>query len=342
MTPAIEEAADGAGDGQASGARAPDFFIIGHEKCGTTALYRILAQHPKIFMPALKEPRFFVAERGGAASPAPAEGSKAFVRPQTLPDYLALFVPAEPGQLTGEASPQYIRSPDAARLIAEVQPEARIIALLREPVSFLNTFHLNNVRELVEDERDLGKAMALEDERRAGRSLPPNSRAPNRLMYGDLVRYVEQLRRFEDRFGRDRMLVLVYEDFRRDNEAVVGEVLRFLGIDETFDFAPSETKRLRKGVRLPRLHRFALALQVARRRPADAKPWSRWLARLIPSRLTGGAIEEMARRAVFTVPEGPDERLALELRRRFKPEVAALGEYLGRDLVAEWGYDHLD
>jgi hypothetical protein len=32
----------------------------------------------------------------------------------------------------------------------------------------------------------------------------------------------------------------------------------------------------------------------------------------------------------------------LELRRRFKPEVTALSEYLGRDLVALWGYDHLD
>jgi hypothetical protein len=50
----------------------------------------------------------------------------------------------------------------------------------------------------------------------------------------------------------------------------------------------------------------------------------------------------LRRRVVYAKPQGPDERLTLELRRRFKPEVEALSSYLDRDLVAEWGYDQLD
>src|SRR5271156_4428937 len=74
--------------------RVPDFFIIGHEKCGTTALYKLLAGHPQIYMPELKEPRFFVADPAGRK---PADGEGLGVRPRTLDEYLALFAPAAAG-----------------------------------------------------------------------------------------------------------------------------------------------------------------------------------------------------------------------------------------------------
>jgi hypothetical protein len=49
----------------------------------------------------------------------------------------------------------------------------------------------------------------------------------------------------------------------------------------------------------------------------------------------------MRRRIVFATAQPPDERLMLELRRRFKGEVAALSEYLDRDLLSLWGYDSI-
>jgi hypothetical protein len=337
--------ADRAADAGASNGRIPDFFIVGHERSGTTALYNIIKQHPQIFMPELKEPRFFVA-RPRDRGPAPRHA----VRPWNLEDYLALFAQAAPEQRVGEASPQYIRSPQAARLIAEVQPAARTIALLREPASFVRTYHLHCVRGLVEDERDLRKAIALEEDRRNGRGLPRDARAPSRLFYCEHVRYVEQLRRFEAEFGRERMLVLVYDDFRRDNDATARRVLRFLDVDDTLSLdAPkgdqtdnlNRGRRARRAVRLQRFHRAALALQLARRQPAQAGRVSRTVDALTPSWLRSDALENLARRTVFSVPPPPDEQLMLELRRRFKPEVEALSEYLDRDLVAEWGYEHV-
>jgi Sulfotransferase family len=316
-------------------ARVPDFFIIGHEKCGTTALFQILRRHPQIFMPELKEPRFFAVDQ---RRPGNHPGN---TLPRTLDEYLSLFTPARLGQLAGEASPQYIRSAQAARLIADVQPDARIIAVLREPTSFIRTFHLNCVRSLVESERDLRKALALEDARREGRKFPRKSRAPDRLFYRDHVRYVDQLRRYEEQFGRERMHVLIYDDFRSDNDTAIRGILRFLGLDDSVALEGWEARRVRKAVRMRRLHRMALALQRARRRPVTAGRMARAVEAATPAALRSSAVDNLLRRMIFAVPQPPDERFTLELRRRFKPEVEALSAYLERDLVREWGYQDL-
>src|ERR1017187_10594247 len=92
-----------------AGGRAPDFFIVGHPKCGTTALYEMLKCHPQIFMPDLKEPWFFAPELRIGRSFGPAAR-----RPGTLAEYEALFAPARPGQIAGEATPSYLKSELAA------------------------------------------------------------------------------------------------------------------------------------------------------------------------------------------------------------------------------------
>src|ERR1700681_3498814 len=92
----------------ASERRVPDFFIVGHHKCGTTALYQMLRRHPQIYMPELKEPRFFASDLRALLGGVPGG------LPQTYEEYLALFDPAEPQQRVGEASPSYLRSAVAA------------------------------------------------------------------------------------------------------------------------------------------------------------------------------------------------------------------------------------
>ncbi|HXM87560.1 MAG TPA: sulfotransferase [Solirubrobacteraceae bacterium] len=318
----------GAGSADVAG-RLPDFFVIGHEKCGTTALYRILRSHPEVFMPELKEPRFFSREPGP-----PPPGAAAGALPRTLEAYLELFAPARAEQLAGEASPQYIRSANAAARIAELQPRARAIALLREPVSFLRSFHLACVRSGQEDQRDLRKALELEPQRRRGERIPSGCRAPARLLYSEHVRYVEQLRRFEDALSRERVHVIVYDDLRRANERVARDALRFLGLDERL---PIDVSRgggsARKSVRNLTVHRLAIALKRARRRPDSAPAALRALDALTPAWL-----EAAARRALYAPPPPLDRRLAADLRARFEPDVAALGDHIGRDLLREWGY----
>ncbi|HST32554.1 MAG TPA: sulfotransferase [Solirubrobacteraceae bacterium] len=310
--------------------RVPDFFIVGHQKCGTTALYEMLKRHPQIFMPEVKEPRYFVPE---------------LLRPDrvlsTLDGYLALFADAPPGQLAGEASPQYIRSPTAAQAIAQMQPQARIVAVLREPASFLRSFHLQMVHSDIEPERDLRKALALVEERRQGRRLPRGCISAEPLMYFDHVRYVEQLERFHTAFSRERVLVLVYEDLRRDNRAAVRQILEFLDVDPGVAVEPVRTNPNR-AVRSQALRRLADSARTARMHPEHATALGKLVNALTPSALHSEGFRARWRDVVYKTPPPPDPGLVRELRIRFRPEVEALSAYLGRDLVADWGYDRLD
>jgi len=313
--------------------RVPDFFVVGHPKSGTTALYDTLLRHPQIYMPTNKEPWFFASELELRDPPRP---SGTGWTPQTLEEYLSLFDAAAPQQRAGEASALYLWSGTAAERIAEVQPAARIIAILREPASFLRSLHLQFVQTYLETEKDLRKALSLEEARREGRHVPRNSYWPGATLYSDHVHYVEQLRRYHAIFPAEQILVLIYDDFRRDNQATVREVLRFLDVDDTAAIAVREVNPT-VSVRARRLHELTHALATGRGPLARAVKAS--ATALAPRQLSRESAVAIRDRIFFTAPPPADEGLMLELRRRYKPEVAALSDYLGRDLGNLWGYD---
>jgi hypothetical protein len=292
----------------------------------------MLRAHPQIFMPSLKEPLFFSSDMR-LRFPTPRSEKV----PQTLEAYLALFAKAGPQQLLGEASSSYLWSRTAAGAIAAAQPAARIIAVLREPASFLRSLHLQYMQIHVESQGNLRKAIALEPARREGRQIPRRSHRPQLLLYSEHVRYVEQLRRYEAQFAPEQMLVIIYDDFRADNEATVRRILRFLGVDGD---APVQVKDVNPTVtvRSPRLHGIAHAIALGQ------GPVTRTLNRAVkalgPRRVNRAvAIRE---RVLMSRPSSPDDSVMLELRRRFKPEVEALSEHLDRDLVSLWGYGDVD
>jgi sulfotransferase family protein len=294
----------------------------------------MLRSHPQIFMPDFKEPRYFASDL-----PSRYRERASGEPPESFEDYLSLFAPAGAQQRIGEASTAYIWSQTAARLIADAQPAARIIVIIREPASFVRSMHLQLLQIRVERERSLRKALALEDERRSGRQLPDVvARWPQVLLYTDRVRYVEQLRRYHELFGREQVLVLIYDDFRGDNEGTVRGVLRFLDVDDTAAIEVSEanpTVRLRS----VRLDETVRAVAVGR---GPATRAVRSTVKALTSRgLRRGAQRAIRRHVVFGAPQSPDEQLASELRQRFRGEVEALSEYLNRDLVSLWGYDSL-
>jgi sulfotransferase family protein len=305
--------------------RVPDFFIVGHPKCGTTALYEMLRRHPQVFMPELKETRFFSRELHPR--------TPAATHPSSLEEYLALFAGARSDQRAGEASPSYLRSHEAAARIAELTPAARIIALLREPADFLRSLHMELMRDHVETEKDLRRAIALEEERRRDVDRFPG------LVYSDYVHYVDQLRRFHAVFPREQVLVLIYDDFRADNQGTVERVLSFLDIEHAGPIEMSEANPSVR-VRSPRLNEMVRSLYLGR------GPLARAVAApvkaLTPQRLRRSGLEAFQRRAMYASPRPADELLMLELRRRFRGEVVALSDYLDRDLVRIWGYDGID
>ena len=314
--------------------RVPDFFIVGHHKCGTTALWEMLRAHPQIYMPELKEPRFFATD---LLYEAPQRRGQS---PKTLEEYLSLFDAAGPGQRAGEASPLYLVSHTAAGQIADVQPAARIVAILREPASFLRSLHLQFVQSYLETEKDLRKAISLEQARREGRRVPRSAQVrPQMLVYSEHVRYVEQLRRYHAVFSPGQVLVLIYDDFRKDNEATVRMVLRFLEVDDT---APIVASQVNPTVRT-RSQRLGVMVHAV---SVGGGPTSRavktTVKALAPRRLRRRALSATQRRVLWSNPPPLDESLMTDLRRRFKGEVVALSEYLNRDLVTLWGYEDVE
>ncbi len=307
----------------------PDFFIVGHPKCGTTALFEMLRAHPQIYMPDCKETQFFATELG----------SRPGTEGRTMAQYLDLFAAAESGQRVGEASVSHLWSRTAAAGIAELQPDAKIIAILREPASFLRSLHMQFVQTRVESESDFGKALALEDARREGRELPASSAHwPLKLLYSDYVHYVEQLRRYEDRFPAENILVLVYDDFRRDNEETVRRVLRFLEVEDSVAVTASDANPSVR-VRSTRVNDALQALMMGRGPVSGAIKAG--VKAVMPRAARLRAFEAFRQRFVYAKPAPVDDGLDSELRRRFAPEVFALDQHLGRDLVGLWGYGDL-
>ena len=282
----------------------PDFFIVGHPKSGTTALYEMLRRHPEIFMPDLKEPRFFASDL-----PSRFTEKSSGKPPQTYDDYLSLFASANPDQRVGEASTAYIWSKTAAGLIAEAQPGARIIVILREPASFIQSMHLQLLQIRVEKERSLHKALALEDARRQGQYLPTViSRWPQVLLYTDRVQYVEQLRRYRAVFAPEQVLVLIYDDFRSHNEATVRAVLRFLDVDDTVPIAVTEANPTVR-MRSVRLDETVRAVSVGSGPLARAVRSS--VKALTPAGVRLQAHRAIRRHVVFGAPRAPEEAVML-------------------------------
>ena len=310
--------------------RLPDFFIVGHPKSGTTALYDSLRSRPEIFMPEMKEPVFFATEL-----PRQAHRYRA---PETLEEYAALFEDALPTQLVGEASASYLWSRAAAGGIAAMAPDAKIIAILREPASFLHSFHLQMVQSHNESVKNLRRALALEEKRREGSRIPPRSSWPQLLLYSEQVRYVEQLRRYHERFPREQVVVLIYDDYRKDNEGTVSEVLSFLELPET---GPIEIASANPSVRMRSQRLDDVLTAVSMGSGPAGRMLKETVKAVVPQSVRRGALRATQRRFVHADPDPPDAALMDEIRRRYRPEVEALSEYLDRDLVRLWGYDKL-
>lgn len=310
--------------------RVPDFFIVGQAKSGTTALYEMLREHPAIFMPDLKEPEFLASDmRQRLRNPTTGH------LPETLEEYLMLFADADDDQRVGESSVFYLSSHTAASAIAELNPAARIIAVFREPAAFLRSLHLQHLQNHNEDQRDLRRAIELEGPRREGRHIPRRSPRPQSLVYSEHVRYTEQLRRYHAVFGPERVLVLIYDELRADNEGTVRRIFRFLDVNDSapvVSVQANPTVALRSQTLDTAVHRFS----VGRGRYSGAVKTA--VKTLVPRQARRHMLKTVQRRVVHTAAPAPDEALMAELRTWLKPEVERLSAYLDRDLVGLWGY----
>lgn len=295
----------------------PDFFIAGAPKCGTTALYEYLRGHPQVFMPRRKEPHFFCSDLQAPY----------YVRDPG--QYRALFDGAQPGQRVGEASVWYLYSERAAAEIQAAAPGAQFIVMLRNPVEMVYSYHSQRLFNHTEDVADFDAALALEDERRHGRRLPARLDHVHGLMYTSIARYGAQLERLFAHVDRERVLVLLYDDFRARTGEVFAQVLRFLAIDEAYRpelQVVNANGRVRSSALFSLLHRPPPSVRAA-------------VSALVPRPLRYRVRSRLVAMNVVREKRPPvSPAAAAFLRDAYRDDVARLGTLLGRDLGALWGF----
>ena len=288
----------------------PDFLIVGAPRCGTTALYDYLQQHPGVFMPYRKEPHFFgddIPQR------------QPFL---DLAGYRALFAPSRDDQRAGEATVWYLYSDSAAAQISAFNPEARIIIMLRRPVDMMYSLHGLFLFTTWEDIVDFDEAVAAEPDRRQGRRLPRNTWWPQALQYTWLADYAPHVARYRSLFGDGRVKVIVYDDFRADPLAMTRSVLEFLDLDP--HFVP----------RIDVVNRARTARSMALQRRLNDPRFLALLGRL-PPRLGHVAWRALMRLNIRYRERPPlDPAVDAALTRRLEPAVRRLEELLGRELAA--------
>jgi hypothetical protein len=278
--------------------RWPNLFVVGAPRAGTSSLWSYLDQHPEIFMSRLKEPHFFSS-----------------FKPDFIPvvsdeaEYLRLFAGAAEGRLLGEATPTYLADAEAPGAIARMSPEARIVIILREPVSRAYSSYWHKVRYGREERPFLEVVRARLRQRDAVRPRPN--------MVGSGL-YVEPVRRYLGAFG-ERVLILIFEEFAADVRGHVRRAFEFLELD------PAPADRIRLEPRnVSALPRNALVRRLYRSGGLRAAT-----ARIVPSALHP-RLERVLLRRVPTAGVDPEAgRLLEELYAAERPE---LEELLGQRL----------
>ncbi len=196
----------------------PNFFIIGAPKCGTTALYKYLREHPNIFMSSIKEPYYFAFDlpRGDIYK---------------LEDYLSLFSGACSMQhkAVGEATPQYMVSKCAVPEILNFNPEAKFIAMLRNPIDIVYSLYYDRLSWLTENE-SFEEAWRAELKRKRGKQVSFLFSEKRLPMYSEFGMLGQQMERLYSEVQKERVKVIIFDDFLKNTSGVYESVLSFLGV----------------------------------------------------------------------------------------------------------------
>jgi hypothetical protein len=260
-----------------------NFLVPGFSKCGTTTLCALLAQHPEIYIPELKEPWYF------SSTDFPAREA----------DYIQHFTPALPGQLLGEGSVNYSgfeREDISIARIRDNNPDCRFIFIARNP--------LRRIESSYREMHHSGVKFGLN---------APYSLAENLQRFPQMIRdsmFFERISKYVDAFGKEAIRVLFLEDLNRRPQQELQKCFSHLGVDVGFQV--KEEMRLNKG--------SSKYYDTRILRYIRSKPWSGFkLARLNPEQ-QDRLLQPLRLRRPFTQPVQWDESASAMVRDSVLPD----------------------
>jgi hypothetical protein len=281
----------------------PNFLIIGETKAGTSSLHAYLRQHPQVYMPSLKETRFFAFDN---ANPQHLENVPRIWPITTWEDYLKLFEGVTHERAIGEASPNYFGSRNAVIRIHEHLPHAKLIVSLRNPADRLYSEYCMACRDGTE-KRPFIQAFREDKTKWWIISSFP----------------YENLKRYYELFSKSQLKWILFDDLKTDRAAVVRELFEFLQVDTSF--TPDVSGIHNKGG-IPSnkfLHRAYQALRHNQR-------IMRILKTCLPKSLAASAKTLEQRNLKKVQPLDPAVRN--EIIDYYREDIEKLQDLLGRDL----------
>lgn len=292
----------------------PNFFVVGAPKCGTTALSDYLRDHPNIFVSTPKEPHYFATDMPGYRSC------------NVLEAYLQLFAEAHDNHhAVGEASVYYLYSQEALSNIREFNADAKIIAMLRDPVDMVHSLHSQLFVSRNENVKDFEKAWQLEAKRKEGQHIPPHCRDASVLYYSEIANYPEQLKRVYRYFPKEQVKVILYEEFAQATAEVYRQVLDFLDV-------PDDRRREFPVVNANKQPKSSLLADFTQRTPDAAKA----LATQVKTFLGIERLGVLNRLRDYNFERVKREPLSEAMRHKvvatYRESVSELANMLGRDL----------
>jgi len=293
----------------------PNLFVVGAPKAGTTTLVYWMRHHPHIFVSTPKEPMYYCAFPGPFAGPDAEALNEQYVSDRA--SYLDLFAEAGACRYRAEGSTDYLGTPGTASRIHADSPDAKIIIVLRNPITRAFSEHSHLVRDGLESlsfRRSLDAEQARTDAgwntlfRHVGRGL-----------------YHDSVRSYLDVFGADNVMIALYDELHADPVSLRRRMFDFLALED-----------IELGV--PRLNqsgqvRSQLLYDIARGRilPAPAKAFMRKaLGRKRISNMQATISNRNLRRLELAQQD------ADYLSEIFRDDIVALSGLLGQDLQSKW------
>lgn len=284
----------------------PTFLGIGAQKCASSWLHQVIASHPAVNVPAVKEVNFF-----------------SYHFDHGYQWYERQFHASDAVTQLGEVSPSYFYDLAAPARVREYRPDMKILLALRDPVERALSNHRHELRvgHMLGDDRSFEAGLV------------------NNPMYVEQGFYAKHLENWLRYFPREQVLILLVEDISNDPLRVATDIYRFLGIDESIHPAAIADRRNQSvESRFPTLLRIKKRIYDVTRSPGLGWLWSlasgvglRRLYRKLNNASTSGQMQSM------------DSATAAELRERFREDTERLEQILGRDLES-WrtGITHND
>ncbi|MCA9365833.1 sulfotransferase [Candidatus Kaiserbacteria bacterium] len=284
-----------------------DFIGLGAQKAGTSWVYACLYEHPEICTPQ-KEIHFFSRDRY-------AKGKNW---------YESQFNRCKKGLKRGEFSTSYLYTPGTAKKIVDMYPQAKLIAIIRNPIHRAYSQFRNAVKA-GEIDKDTTFSSYIEH-------------APSALEQGN---YAKQLSEYYEYYSPLQLLVLVYEDSREDPLGFIQQIYRHIGVDDTF--VPKMLKKFVNVERTPRfvrlerwMHRFA---ELGRKIGLDKVVWM-----IKRSGVTDLIRKINTEKNSQVIPEDSkgkpiDPEVKAKMQEYFKEDTRLLSGLVERNLTVEWGID---